>query len=63
MKYPNSGFCAFLDMSDKTLQNVRIQQHYSLISEMFSNLSIAQANKNKQRGKVSRHGLYQTINE
>ena len=35
----------------KTLQNVRIQQHYSLISEMFSNLSIAQANKNKQEEK------------
>ena len=33
----------------KTLQNVRIQQHYSLISQVFSNLSIAQANKHKQR--------------
>ena len=31
----------------KTLQNVLIQQHYTLISEVFSNLSIAQANKNK----------------
>ena len=41
----------------KTLQNVRIQQHYCLISEMFSNLSIVQANKNKQRRKVSRRGL------
>ena len=47
----------------KTLQNVRIQQHYTLISEVFSNLSIAQANKNKQRRKVSRRGLYQTIND
>ena len=47
----------------KTLQNVRIQQHYTLISEVFSNLSIAQANKNKQRRKVCRCGLYQTIND
>ena len=47
----------------KTLQNVRIQQHYTLISEVFSNLSIVPANKNKQRRKVSRRGLYQTIND
>ena len=47
----------------KTLQNVRIQQHYTAISEVFSNLSIAQANKNKQRRKVSRRGFYQTIND
>ena len=47
----------------KTVQNVRIQQHYTLISEVFSNLSIAQTNKNKQRRKVSRRGFYQTIND
>ena len=46
-----------------TFQNVGIQQHYSLISEMFLNLSIDQANKDKQRRKVSRRGLYQTIND
>ena len=44
----------------KTLQNVCIQQHYSLISEMFSNVLIAQANTNKQRRKVSRRELYLT---
>ena len=48
----------------KRLQNVRIQQHYLLISGRFlSNLSISQAKKNKQRGKVSRRGSYQTIND
>ena len=56
-------FPGVLCFGHKTLQNVRIQQHYSLISEMFSNLSIVQANKNKQRRKVSRRGLYQTIND
>ena len=45
---------------NKMLQNVRIQQHDSLISEMFLNLLIAQANK---RGKVCRHRSYQTIND
>ena len=56
-------FSGVLCFGYKTLQNVRIQQHYTLISEVFSNLSIAQANKNKQRRKVSRRGLYQTIND
>ena len=45
----------------KTFQNVGIQHHYSLISEMLSILSIDQANKDKQRRKVSRRELYQTI--
>ena len=56
-------FSGVLWFGYKTLQNVRIQQHYTLISEVFSNRSIAQANKNKQRRKVSRRGLYQTIND
>ena len=56
-------FPGVLCFGHRTLQNVRIQQHYSLISEMFSNLSIVQANKNKQRRKVTRRGLYQTIND
>ena len=56
-------FPGVLCFSYKTLQNVRIQQHYTLISEVFSNVSIAQANRNKQRRKVSRRGLYQTIND
>ena len=37
----------------KMLPNVRIQQHYLPISEMFSNLSIAQANKNKRTEDTS----------
>ena len=53
-------FPGVLCFGNKTLQNVRIQQHYTLISEVFSNLSIAQANKNKQRRKLSHRGLYQT---
>ena len=44
----------------KTL--IRIQQRYSFISKMSSNLSMAQAKKNKQRRQVSRRESYQTVN-
>ena len=38
----------------ETLQNVRIQHHCSLISEMFSNLSMAPASKQEHAEEKSK---------
>ena len=38
-------------------------QHYSLVSKVFSNLSIVPANKDKQRRKISHCGSYEIRND